>query len=239
MQRDWDGILNLTRVDGVKSSKKYAGCALAHINAIRIGLEKAPYCIVLEDDVMPDSLTAESVKSFIHSVEHLFPALDAISLCPTFDRDINSQDTFIADGDLLVVNPTGLISGAAAMIYTRRILRSLPVYQSHISFSPWVIPNDRLFSTSSFGFFKYSPLQAAIPKHYLCKLSSTAKESDNFSGGTDVSKEKLSLLVKQSENKQLKNSSMHFYIYPKYHVLLLLILFLTIFLYGLNRILKL
>jgi GR25 family glycosyltransferase involved in LPS biosynthesis len=240
MQNDWNGIFQLIRVDGVKSSKKYAGCALAHINAIRRGLQHADYCIVLEDDIMPDGIE-QKIITFIESIQHLFPVLDAISLCPTFDRALSTSDYFFTAGDLLVINTTGLVSGAAGMIYTRRILRCLDQYETHVLNSPWIVPNDRLFSTSSFGFFQYSPLQVGIPKEYMCRLSDTSNESDNFSGGSDVNKEKLLQLVNHSEsmNIQFKHSTKDFYLLPKTSIVLLLSLLLAILLYSLNWIFQL
>lgn len=246
MQKDWSEILQLSRIDGVQSRKKYAGCAQAHINAIMMGFKdpSAEFCIVLEDDVMPDGLTKETLTQFLDSSKHLFPYLDAISMCPTFDRDLTSTDYFyVAPGPLLIINPTALISGTAFMIYTRRIVSKLGAYQDHISRYPWIIPNDRLFTTDSYGFFSFLPLTVGIPLTYQSKLSNLAQVSDNFSGGMDVSHEKLQRLVHQSlQRNRAFHSNSTFYIYPKTHVLASLVILVCILfallLNGLNRILQ-
>jgi GR25 family glycosyltransferase involved in LPS biosynthesis len=245
MQKDWKGILDLTRIDGVKSRKKYAGCAQAHINAILHGFKDSSteYCLVLEDDVMPDSMTRDTLSSFIEATRHLFTALDGISMCPTFDRDVLSNDFFYtADAPMLVINPNTLVSGTAFMIYTRRIVSKLTEYQRHLTRYPWIIPNDRLFTTDSYGFFSFQPLTVGIPLQYECKLSTLALLSDNFLGGMDVSHAKLQQLVKQSKVSNTPfHSNITFRISLKTHVLLgvyfCLYLLTLLFFYGLNRIL--
>ena len=202
MQSNWKGIFALERVDGVYSTTKYAGCALAHLNAIEQGLKDQDYCIVLEDDVSPLNLTAEKFNAFLESISHLFSSLDGVSLCPLFDRDVMKLDYFYTtESELLIINPhLELIRGTGFMIYTRRILAKLQEYKTHLQRDYLLIPNDRLFCNAHYGFFSYHPLEVGIPTEYFAQLNDDALVSDNFGGGVWSMKntQNLSLLAHQS-----------------------------------------
>ena len=189
MQKEWSEIFTLHRVSGVKSKKKYLGCAQSHINSIRLAFSlfpQQPYCIVLEDDVKP----LRSRDYFESLLEKLSQndtrnELDCLSLNSTFDRKvIKEKFNTIPSLDFLVIDPkSNLMSGSSFMIYSRRLLERISEYQRHLETSSFIIPNDRLFTTSSYGIYHYSPLICAVPKEQVCDFSELAAVSDNFGGG--------------------------------------------------------
>ena len=202
MQKEWSRIFTLQRISAVKSKKKYLGCAQSHINAIRLAFSLYPqqsYCIVLEDDVKPLK-SREYFEQLMKKLSTL-EGLDCVSLNSTFDRTVTNE-TFLTvpSLDFLVINSESyLMSGTSFMIYSRRVLGILDEYQRHLDTSSIKIPNDRLFSTSKYGIYTYSPLICAVPQEMVCDLSELASVSDNFGGGEYKNhKENLDKLIQNS-----------------------------------------
>jgi GR25 family glycosyltransferase involved in LPS biosynthesis len=196
----------------VKSSEKYLGCALSHINCVRSSFALYPtlsHCIVLEDDVKP-VVSRDSFYTFIDglvsSQDKRMQDLDCLSINPTFDRDVEKNDWFSYAKDLLtgtevfLVDPSlKLISGSSFMIYSKRVLERLDEYQDHLNSSLLRIPNDRLFTSREYAFFSFTPFSCAIPPHQMCALSEYARNSDNGGMGAYIEKNNLVILVHQSK----------------------------------------
>ena len=214
MQRDWSNIFELHRMPAVKSSEKYLGCALSHINCVRSSFALYPtlsHCIVLEDDVKP-VVSKDSFYTFIDglvsSQDKKIQDLDCLSINPTFDRDVEKNDWFSYVKDLragievLLVNPSfKLLSGSSFMIYSKRVLERLDEYQDHLNSSFVRIPNDRLFTSQEYAFFSFTPFSCAIPLQQMCALSEYAHNSDNGGVGAYLEKNNLNALAHQSKSE--------------------------------------
>ena len=206
MQSNWSHIFRLHRIPGVKSKKKYHGCGQAHVNAFREACNlypQNPFYIVMEDDVKPLK-TKEYYTQFLETLFLMKDAgIDCVSLNSTFDKNVSTQSFGFHPlmNNLLYIDPdSNLLSGASFMIYSRNILKHMEEYQAHLISSFFIIPNDRLFTTTEFGFFKFNPLRCFIPTEMVCDLSDLAKSSDNFGGGAFHSyKENLIKLTKNSK----------------------------------------
>jgi hypothetical protein len=187
MQKEWSHIFRLHRVSAVKSRRKYLGCAQSHINSIRLAFSSFPYqshCIVLEDDVKP-LRSRDYFESLLEKLSRDDFGLDCVSLNSTFDRKVTTEKfKTLASLNFLLIDPnTYLMSGTSFMIYSRRVLDRMDEYQRHLETSSFIIPNDRLFSTSVYGIYKFSPLTCAMPQEQVCDLSELAAVSDNYGGG--------------------------------------------------------
>ena len=214
MKSNWSHIFRLHRIPGVKSKKKYLGCAQAHVNSIQTAFAlnpSQPFCLVLEDDVKPLK-TGEYYASFISKLSGHENTFDCISLNSTFERNVSTESfqrhPFL---DMMLMDPSlNLMSGTSFMIYSKNILKKIEEYQNHLNTSSFVIPNDRLFCSAKFGFYQYNPLVCFIPSEEVCSLSSLAHASDNFGG--DLKKEygkNLDILLRNSSLKSSYEQRMH------------------------------
>jgi len=171
MQEKWKGIVDvIERVDGVKDPKRFKGCALAHINAIRIawasknapeGLEDI--VMVLEDDAMPmEGLSRSTLLEVLLDAQRTSAEFDALFLSPlicpdTYDgssiQDLSKAFTRTST-QFFRFSPSRLLVCCAMMVYSRRVMNWIDEYSMHVNddgddFER--IPNDRVLSMDSWS----------------------------------------------------------------------------------------
>ena len=168
MQQNWMGIVDtLVRVDGVKSLKRFQGCALAHISAIRTAWNAqeqegslGKIVLVLEDDSVPqEGLTRSKLLDILTEARNASAEFDALYLSPLIDSSLLDH-TSIKDLDEVLsktstrffrASPTQLLICCAMMVYSKRVLNWLDEYEAHVNDinAQETIPNDRILSSDS------------------------------------------------------------------------------------------
>jgi hypothetical protein len=142
IQKDWPAALV---VPGVIHEMPHTGCGLAHIGAIRKGLESSPVCLVLEDDaelVVPRA----DVEDFIKNLKP--GGWDVISLGTQHDntdpeaRDVATLKFCRKDG-MVQCEPTSRLVSTHACIWSVSALPLLEEYEDALKKGAF-LPIDRL-----------------------------------------------------------------------------------------------
>jgi hypothetical protein len=210
-QNAWAGIIDVVvRVDGVYSDKKFAGCAQAHINAIRAGFgHTEPGCsehdisvsdaekkvvLVLEDDTVPSSrCTKEKLRKVLQEANnlykkfhfaHLYQVCDNNLIQSLGEKELTESLVSFKSQNFLKIKPNGLVLNANMMIYSITCLQWLDEYEKHVTNDKHTIPNDRLNTIDKWVDLTYNPVVGLITKQNYCSVGSNLG-SDNGSN-TDI-----------------------------------------------------
>jgi len=132
-------------VPGVIHEMPHTGCGLAHIGAIRKGLETSPVCLVLEDDaelVVPRA----DVEDFIKNLKPR--GWDVISLGTQHDNtdpEARSVDTlkFCRKDEMVQCEPTSRLVSTHACLWSVSALPLLEEYEDALEKGAF-LPIDRL-----------------------------------------------------------------------------------------------
>jgi len=190
MKTNWSHIFDkIVRVNGIRSPIPHAGCALAHISAIKLAFcsEPGKPAIILEDDIIPHpSLTRETFLHVFMEASRVSDHYDAIYFKPMCHTIITFRET----ESLLFYDfePTLKFFCNAFMMYSPR-LRFLEEYENHLLTEKIVVPIDRLFSSDSFwGFFYNKPVS-----WFCTKLQTNLMDlgSDNTNGDPSFSQHSI------------------------------------------------
>lgn len=173
----------IIRVNGIRSPVRHAGCGLAHISAIRLGLanEKNPV-IVLEDDVVPsESLTREKLVTLIQHADTFQDLYDSIYLLPMCEQVIKMRKT--ESEMFLDFEPTEFLFCNGFMIYSPRCTRFLNTYEHHLLTNKDVVPIDRILTgNTGCGYYWKRPTSWLSSEHLsnILNLGSDNGGDGNF-----------------------------------------------------------
>jgi hypothetical protein len=202
MQQNWIGIVDtLVRVDGIKSSKRFQGCALAHISAIRTAWndqeQEGKIVFVLEDDAVPhEGLTRSKLLEILAEARNASAQFDALFLSPLISpvaydsssiQDLSKVFTKTSTS-FFRASPSQLLICCAMMVYSKRVLNWLDEYEAHVNDinAQQTIPNDRILSSDSWKALNeqriYNRPEVWVTSHQVAYVGDS--KSDN--GGVDM-----------------------------------------------------
>jgi hypothetical protein len=142
IRKDWPDALVMP---GVIHEMPHTGCGLAHIGAIRKGLESSPVCLVLEDDAQLVVPRAE-VEEFVRTLT--LGGWDVISLGTQHDntdpeaRHVSTLKFCRKDG-MVQCEPTSRLVSTHACIWSVSALPLLEEYEDALKKGAF-LPIDRL-----------------------------------------------------------------------------------------------
>jgi hypothetical protein len=145
-QKNWS-FLDFEVVSGQISNVPHSGCGLAHINAIRRGLQDHEWCLILEDDAKlncDENTFRRYVNSAVKNLEWDAVFLGAISHTrfPKPDTVIKMNDYYFS------VSQTKSLRDCTAMLWSRNALPLINEFEKIIK--DHIFPIDRMLTS-----FKY------------------------------------------------------------------------------------
>ena len=150
-QKAWDWFEPIERVEGVLSDIPHTGCGLAHISAIRKGLENHDACLVLEDDARLNC-SPETLLNIFNTIKYYKHKYDAVILGPVFDLHNPTEPEVICKvSDMFMkCSSTKSIESASAIVWFRRSLPLIDIYESLLK-KGYIFPIDRMLTTFSWN----------------------------------------------------------------------------------------
>jgi GR25 family glycosyltransferase involved in LPS biosynthesis len=129
--------------EGIRHEMPHTGCGLAHIAAIRKGLNNSEFCIVLEDDcelLVSLELFKKTMKTLIESQDDF----DVIVINPNHDVTRFSTIESIKKANCYQVCPNIIVNNIHCCIYSKSILPLLAEYEEILQ-KNYYLPIDRLY----------------------------------------------------------------------------------------------
>jgi len=141
-QEHWNWIGPIERIDGIVSDIPHTGCGLAHCNAIRQGLEKSDWCLVLEDDARLNCSREEFLASISEALQGNW---DAVILGPINDSTRSSMPDRISyvSENFIHCSSTNTLSSAVAVLWSRESLPIISEYEQLLK-EGYIFPIDRM-----------------------------------------------------------------------------------------------
>jgi hypothetical protein len=148
-QKAWDWMEPIERVEGVLSDIPHTGCGLAHVAAIRKGLESHDACLVLEDDARLNC-SRETLVNIISTVKYYKNKYDAVILGPVFDSNNPCEPKVVyrVSNTFMSCSSTKSIESASAVVWFRRCLPLIDIYEGLLK-KGYIFPIDRMLTTFS------------------------------------------------------------------------------------------
>lgn len=174
--RHWSW-LEVELSEGILHNVPHTGCGLAHIKAIRKGLEHAEWCMVLEDDAI---LTCDK-QYFLNIIHTLTQSItwDAVFLGASSHLEYPEPKNVTKINEYcFTCESTKSIRNCSAMLWSRRCLPLLEEYESILS-TGCIFPIDRMLLSHEYPWhlenMKWStpcPSRLKIVPHvWICKDS--------------------------------------------------------------------
>lgn len=147
----WDWIGHIQVMNGAVSDIPHTGCGLAHINAIRKGLElnNADWCLVLEDDAKLNCSRSDFLR-IVKEATHQCSKWDAVMLGPNSHRQFSPpSEVFSISPNFIKVSCTKSIRSCTGMLWSKNALPLIQKYYEILN-QGYIFPIDRMLTS-----FKY------------------------------------------------------------------------------------
>lgn len=139
-------------VPGIRHPMPHSGCGLAHIAAIRRGLEdpNTPFCLVLEDDVrLKDATTFDDLFSSIQEIAKYVSSWDVVVLGAQHDStdpesvEVENLHVTKVHPNHVICQPTSRLISTQSCVWSRSALPLLDEYEAALTRGLF-LPIDRL-----------------------------------------------------------------------------------------------
>jgi GR25 family glycosyltransferase involved in LPS biosynthesis len=137
---------NILIQEGIRNPMPHSGCGLAHISAIKRGLQQAECCIVMEDDV--DLIDEKVFREYIEKLYKKRNCFDCAVFNPNHDDTPMSPIEQIKvwkvnEDKIFKASPTHRLIGTHCCFWTKRSLPKILEYEEAIQ-KNYFLPIDRL-----------------------------------------------------------------------------------------------
>ena len=141
--REWSFLQNVQVSPGIVHDLPHTGCGLAHIAAIRKGLKKSEWCLVLEDDAVLNCSIADFYE-YIDIAQKMLPLWQAVNLGALshlhFDRP---ELVTVLNEHFFQVSRTKSLRSCTAMLWSRKALPFIDQYEQ-VLLKGHIFPIDRM-----------------------------------------------------------------------------------------------
>jgi len=130
--------------DGIRHPMPHTGCGLAHISAVRKGLQNEEYCVVIEDDcTLHVSIRKfwEHIQLALQSALIHYPQFHAIVFSPNFL--FQNELKIVEVGTCFQISPTLNLVNTHCVLWSRNALKILEEYEQALHKNVF-FPIDRL-----------------------------------------------------------------------------------------------
>jgi GR25 family glycosyltransferase involved in LPS biosynthesis len=189
-QNYWSSFLDFEVSDGILHDVPHTGCGLAHIAAIRKGLQHSEWCLILEDDAELDCPISEFLDKIDNAVK-LLPAWGAVNLGAVSHLRFDKPECVTKINDhFFKVSRTKSLRSCTAMLWSHYALPFINTYEQ-ILLNGHIFPIDRMLfawkypwilDTFGEGDECFNSIQINVPDIYIsrkCLVIQKITLSDN------------------------------------------------------------